>query len=166
MLRAGPPFPILNLLRRVSLIRNNYVNRLSLHFTPSRNFHPSPTLRSVFVSIMPHPRRDSHTCLVESETCHPRDPIPKEPTNLPKLSVPSSETLGQSNEEPSSSYEYASSSDTTAPDTPATDPVTDELSDDFQEQKISDQPANATPTRRASTVLISQGPEEDRKSVV
>lgn len=112
---------------------------------------------------MPHPRRDSHTCLVESETCHPRNPIPEEPTNLPKLSVPSSETLGQSNEEPSSSYEYASSSDTTAPDTPATDPATDELSDDFQEQKISDEPTEATPTRRASTVLISQGPEDVRR---
>lgn len=112
---------------------------------------------------MPHPRRDSHTCLVESETCHPRDPIPQEPTNLPKLSVPYSETLGQSNEEPSSSYEYASSSDTTAPNTPATDPATDELSDQFQEQKISDEPVDATPTRRASTVLISQGPEDVRR---
>lgn len=163
MLRAGPPFPILNLLGRQSLIRNNYINRLSIHFTPSRNCHPSIALHPVFVPIMPHPRRDSHTCLVESETCHPRDPIPEEPTNLPKLSVPSSETLGQSNEEQSSSYDYASSSDTTAPDTPATDPATDELSDDFQEQKISDEPAVATPTRRASTVLISQGPEDVRR---
>lgn len=163
MLRTGLTFPIHNLLGRQSLIRNNYINRLSLHFTPSRNFHPSLILHSVFVSIMLHPRRDSHTCLVESETCHPRDPIPKEPTNLPKLCVPSPQTLGKSNEEPSSSYEYASSSDTTAPNTPATDPATDELSDDFQEQKISDEPAEATPTRRASTVLISQGPEDVRR---
>lgn len=163
MLRARSPFPTINLLKRQSLIRNNYINRLPLHFTPAQSYHLSLTLHPVFVSIMPHPRRDSHTCLVESETCHPRNPIPEEPTNLPKLSVPSSETLGQSNEEPSSSYEYPSSSDTTAPDTPATDPATDELSDDFQEQEISDDPAEAAPTRRASTVLISQGPEDVRR---
>lgn len=111
---------------------------------------------------MSHPRRDSHTCLVESDTCHPRDPIPKEPTHLPRFPVSPPLTIDPSNDS-IASYEYASSSDITAPNTPATDPQLDESDDIFQEDKLFEEPPMATPTRRASTVLISQSPDDVRR---
>lgn len=114
---------------------------------------------------MSHPRRDSHTCLVESDTCHPHDPIPKEPTNLPTLSVPGPDILDQSHDE-STSFEYASSSDVTTPNTPATDPLLVESSDELQEGKIPEGSLDATATRRASTALISQSPDEIRRNLL
>ncbi|MCJ1465149.1 hypothetical protein MMC07_003765 [Pseudocyphellaria aurata] len=111
---------------------------------------------------MSHPRRDSHTCLVESDTCHPRDPIPKEPTTLPKFPISPPLSIDPSNDS-IGSFEYASSSDVTAPNTPATDPQTDDTDDMFDEDKIFEDPPIATPTRRASTVLISQSPDDVRR---
>lgn len=111
---------------------------------------------------MSHPRRDSHTCLVESDTCHPRDPIPKEPTTLPKFPIFPPLSIDPSNDS-IASFEYASSSDATAPNTPATDPQVDDTDDMFDEDKIFEDPPIATPTRRASTVLISQSPEDVRR---
>lgn len=112
---------------------------------------------------MSHPRRDSHTCLTESDTCHPRDPIPREPKNLPKLAVPTPRTMDQPSDDSSLSYDDASSSDVTTPNTPATDPEVDETSDIFNEDKMFEAAPLRTPTRRASTVLISQSPDDIRR---
>ena len=112
---------------------------------------------------MVHPRRDSHTCLTESDTCHPHDPIPKEPKNLPKLAVPTPRTMNPLADDSPASYEYASSSDITAPNTPATDPEVDEKSDIINEDQMFGTTPFRTTARRASTVLISQSPDDMRR---
>lgn len=153
-------------LLRQSLTCINYIFRLPPHPPPARYPHSSLTWTSTpFFTLtltMSHPRRDSHTCLVESETCHPRDPIPREPTNFARLSISPPLSIDPLSDS-TTSLEYASSSDITAPNTPATDPQLDESDDIFQEDKIFEDPPIATPTRRASTVLISQSPEDVRR---
>ena len=111
---------------------------------------------------MPHPQSNQHTCLSESSTCHPHDPIPQEPIFIPRHSR-SSATKPSSDSASSKSFEYTSGSEDESPGTPATDP---QLSEPFDQQK-DDQTFVVPPTsprkRRASTILLSQSPEDVRR---
>ncbi|CAF9937624.1 MAG: hypothetical protein ALECFALPRED_007350 [Alectoria fallacina] len=117
---------------------------------------------ATYSSKMPHPQSSQHTCLSESSTCHPRDPIPQEPIFLPRHSR-SSATKPSSDSASSMSFEYTSGSEDESPGTPATDP---QLSEPFDQQR-DDQTFVVPPTsprkRRASTILLSQSPEDVRR---
>ena len=117
---------------------------------------------TAYSSIMPHPQSSQHTCLSKSPTCHPHDPIPQEPISIPRYSrrptiEPSPDSLS------SNSLEYTSSSESDSPGTPATDPQLGEANDQQKEDQTSVVPASTPRRRRASTILISQGPEDVRR---
>lgn len=109
--------------------------------------------------IMPHPRSNQHTCLSESSTCHPHDPIPHEPIYIPRHSritpvEPSSDSAS------SKSFDYTSGSEYESPGTPATDPQLDEAIDQQKDDKTFLVPPTTPQKRRASTILISQNAED------
>ena len=111
---------------------------------------------------MPHPKCNHHTCLAESSTCHPNDPIPQEPISIPnQLRNLATESLSDSAS--SKSTEYISSSENESPGTPATDPQLDEAVDQPKIDGTFSIPPTAPRRRRASTVLISQSPEDVRR---
>ncbi|KAM0800959.1 NADP/FAD dependent oxidoreductase [Usnea florida] len=111
---------------------------------------------------MPHPRCNHHTCLAESSTCHPNDPIPQEPISIPnQLRNPVTEPLSDSAS--SKSIEYISGSENESPGTPATDPQLDEAVDQHKADGTFVIPPTTSRRRRASTVLISQSPEIVRR---
>ena len=111
---------------------------------------------------MPHPKCNHHTCLAESSTCHPNDPIPQEPISIPnQLRNLATEPLSDSAS--SKSIEYISGSENESPGTPATDPQIDEAVDLQKADRAFIIPPTAPRRRRASTVLISQSPEDVRR---
>lgn len=114
---------------------------------------------------MPHPQSVQHTCLSESSTCHPHNPIPEEPQSIPQHRR-SSVKLGSSPASSAQSLSYTSSSD---PGTPATDPQPNEAIDEKplealdleSDDKTFIVPPLVTPKkRRASTILISQSSQD------
>ncbi|KAF6230656.1 hypothetical protein HO173_011193 [Letharia columbiana] len=112
--------------------------------------------------MMPHPQSNRHTCLSESSTCHPHDPIPQEPISIPRHSR-SSAIEPSSDSASSKSFEYTSGSDYESPGTPATDPQLDEAIDQQKDDKTFVVPPTTPRKRRASTLLISQTPEDVRR---
>lgn len=109
--------------------------------------------------IMPHPRSNQHTCLSESSTCHPHNPIPNEPISIPRHSryppvEPSSDSAS------SKSFEYTSGSEYESPGTPVTDPQLDEAIDPQKDDKTFLVPPTTPQKRRASTILLSQNAED------
>ena len=117
-----------------------------------------------------HPHdSEQHTCITESSTCHPSDPIPSEPISIPLRPKDASkvETLPTSS---TSSIEYTSGSESDSPGTPATDPQLFEnaipkanLSDAIDPDKVTTsqvQPPTTPRKRRASTILISQNQDD------
>lgn len=111
---------------------------------------------------MPHPQSNQHTCLSESSTCHPQDPIPQEPISIPRHSRSSvAEPLSDSAS--SKSFEYTSGSEYESPGTPATDPQLVEAIDQQKGDKTFVVPPATPRKRRASTILISQSPEDVRR---
>lgn len=112
--------------------------------------------------MMPHPQSNRHTCLSESSTCHPHDPIPQEPISIPRHSR-SSAIEPSSDSASSKSSEYTSGSDYESPGTPATDPQLDEAIDQQKDDKTFVVPPTTPRKRRASTLLISQTPEDVRR---
>ena len=113
-----------------------------------------------------------HTCITDSSTSHPNDPIPSEPSLIPQHPRTSSRSE-TSPDSSSRSIEYASASDYDSPGTPATDPELAETveSKDNTAVEVKDPGNDATfavpPTpprrKRASTVLISQSLEDVRR---
>ena len=107
-----------------------------------------------------------HTCIHESATSHPNDPIPTEPVSIPKHS----KSELQSEISPNSSSQslgYTTGSDDDSPGTPATDPQLAERTghskaavDLTNEQTFVVPPTTPPRKRRASTVLISQSAED------
>ena len=112
--------------------------------------------------IMPHPQSNHHTCLSESSTCHPHDPIPQEPISIPRHSR-SSVTEPSSDSASSKSFEYTSGSENESPGTPGTDPQLDEAIDQQNDDKTFLVPPTTPRKRRASTILISKSPEDVRR---
>lgn len=111
-----------------------------------------------------HPESSGHTCIGESSTSHPQNPIPEEPPSKsikPEiLSIPAHST-----DSSSLSIDYTSSSGNESPSTPATDPQLDEA---FVAASLSDEipsviPPSTPKRRRASTLLISQSPEDKHR---
>ena len=111
---------------------------------------------------MPHPQCNHHTCLAESSTCHPNDPIPREPISIPNESR-NLVTEPLSDSASSKSIDYISGSENESPGTPATDPQLDEAVDQHKDDGTFVIPPTAPRRRRASTVLISQSPEIVRR---
>ena len=111
---------------------------------------------------MPHPQCSHHTCLAESSTCHPNDPIPQEPISIPQQ-LRSLATEPLSDSASSESIEYTSGSENESPGTPATDPQLDEAVDQQKTDGTFVVPPTTPRRRRASTVLISQSPGDVRR---
>ena len=109
--------------------------------------------------IMPHPQSNQHTCLSESSTCHPHDPIPHEPISIPRHSRNPPVELS-SDSASSKSFEYTSGSEYESPGTPATDPQFEEAIDPEKDDKTFLVPPTKPRKRRASTILISQNAED------
>ena len=111
---------------------------------------------------------EQHTCVTESSTSHPNDPIPVEPASIsdhlkttcnPEISPNSS----------SQSLGFSSGSECNSPGTPATDPQLAEALPNVQnlegvfnpnDEKTSIESPVTPKRRRASTALISQSPED------
>ena len=117
---------------------------------------------ATYTFIMPHPKSNHHVCLSESSTCHPHDPIPHEPISIPRHSR-SLATEPSSDSASSKSFEYTSGSEYESPGTPATDPQLDEAIDQKKDDKNFVVPPTTPRTRRASTILVSQSPEDVRR---
>ena len=111
---------------------------------------------------MPHPQCDQHTCLAESSTCHPHNPIPQEPIAIPQQSA-SSAIEALSDSVSSTTLEYTSGSDSGSPGTPATDPQLDGTIEQEHRDKDFVVPPTTPRKRRASTVLISQNSGDVRR---
>ena len=113
---------------------------------------------------MTHPQEPQHVCVEESATSHPNNPIPEEPTNIAK-STAFIDSAPTSSSSPSlRSIEISSGSENEAIGTPATDPHADGLLPDETagSERDDETPRPQTPPRkrRASTLLISQSPED------
>ena len=111
---------------------------------------------------MPHPTSNQHICLAESSTCHPHDPISQEPISIPRHSR-SSATEPSSDSASSKSFEYTSGSEYESPGTPATDPQLVQAIDPQTDDKTFVVLPTTQRKRRASTILISQGPDDVRR---
>ena len=119
---------------------------------------------------MPHPQSAQHICLSESSTCHPNDPIPKEPIMSSRYRRNSTKSE-QSPSSSSQSLVYTSGSDNETPGTPATDSQLDgavdenpvEVKDRSNDEATFVVPPSTPRKRRASTVLISQSPEDVKR---
>ncbi|KAK2783292.1 hypothetical protein FQN53_009280 [Emmonsiellopsis sp. PD_33] len=102
-----------------------------------------------------------------SETSHPDNPVPEEPTTLPHLKI-----LHPGNNESPDSHSSSLStvgstsfaSDSEAPSTPATD-VADDITEGIIDLTLASKspPLTTQRRRRASTVLISQSSEDVQK---
>lgn len=107
---------------------------------------------------MTHPHDEQHRCISESITSHPHNPIPEESRAKLKPTL----TLMDPQPSPNSSLlslENTSSSEAGSPGTPATDPQVDSVFP--PSRNASDEDPPSTPKRRrASTLLISQSPED------
>ena len=104
--------------------------------------------------MLDHARDPEHVCCEESKTSHPEDPIPHEPVSIPHVHLRPIDTQ----QSPLDSLVYTSSSEPASPLNPATDPRIDEL-DESSREGTETTPQTAR-KRRASTLLISQSPED------
>ena len=111
---------------------------------------------------MTHPHSTQHTCISESRTSHPDNPIPEEPTSIPRYLKDSAMAAADSPRASIASTENASSSENEGPTTPLTDPQVDEMTIEPAETARPDfiVPPSTPKKRRASTALISQSPED------
>jgi len=115
---------------------------------------------------------EQHTCITESSTSHPNDPIPSEPVSIP-LHPRRSSCAESSPNSSSQSLEYTSGSESDSPGTPATDLQLDgpsttkdqilQESIDISNDKTFGDPPTEPRRRRASTVLISQNQDDVRR---
>lgn len=112
---------------------------------------------------MTHPHDEQHRCISESITSHPQNPIPEEPPSKLKPTL----TLIDPQQSPNSSLlslGNTSSSEAESPGTPATDPQLDNVfppsTSPLGEDNGSQDPPSTPKRRRASTLLISQSPED------
>ena len=120
--------------------------------------HPDPVLH------MHHPKSQHHTCIPESSTCHPNDPVLKEP---PTQRVEAPATMRFLDPEAAShlsspSLTSLSSTDLEQPDTPATDVQSDDATAEAKEDFVVPAPTTSK-RRRASTALVSQSPEDVKR---
>ncbi|KAG8531367.1 uncharacterized protein KY384_002996 [Bacidia gigantensis] len=108
-----------------------------------------------------HPQAEGHTCVGESSTSHPNNPIPEEPSIKRKRPLELTGTEISSNAS-SHSPDYTSGSEIESPPTPATDIQSDDVPLEATEQleKTYETPPSTPRKRRASTLLISQSPED------
>ena len=110
---------------------------------------------------MHHQYQDAeHVCCKESQTSHLSDPIPHEPVATADMKVMPIDTQQSP---PSSTYSMPyTSSEPASPSTPATESSTDE-SDEMSKDGLEADTPRTPRRRRASTMLISQSPEDARR---
>lgn len=113
---------------------------------------------------MPHPRNNQHTCISESPTCHPQNPIPEEPRTLTRYQTHASSSE-PSPTSSSQSLEKISDSEDESPPTPATEPHVDDAIREPSPilDKTSVVPPSPPQKRRPSTVLISDSAADVRR---
>ena len=111
---------------------------------------------------MQHPHNTQHVCIRESSTSHPQNPIPEEPSSAIPQYTKSTNTRDISPNSSLKSLEFVSSSDQDSPATPATDPQVDDsfVTATKHDDESFEKPPSTPRRRRASTVLISQSPED------
>ena len=110
---------------------------------------------------MTHPECDEHTCITFSKTSHPDNPVPEEPTTIP-LHIADQNMQSQSSSTSLHSLANTSGSDNESPGTPLTDPQDEEavVDNPLGTDNTFIAPPQTPKKRRASTVLISQSPED------
>ena len=107
---------------------------------------------------------EQHVCCEECPTSHPNDPIPIEPASIrevharPKIVTDIAQQHSPSSS--STSLGDTSSSEPVSPLTPVTDPHIDETDDSVKGAVEAAIQPSSPRRRRASTVLISQGPQD------
>lgn len=103
-----------------------------------------------------------HICVPETATSHPDDPIPKPPTGIPEVPAPPS-SLNQSTASSSASFNDILSSAPTSHATSLTDFLSNDPLDPANDERKAEVVVPSSPRkRRASTLLISQTPEDVR----
>lgn len=110
---------------------------------------------------MYHSSGDQHICVPESSTSHPNDPIPKPPTDIPGITPPPA-SVNQSTGSSSDSFNDIASSNPTSPATSPTEIQPSDIPDVFEKDQIGEDIPTPPRRRRASTLLISQSPEDVR----
>ncbi|PGH05245.1 hypothetical protein AJ79_06856 [Helicocarpus griseus UAMH5409] len=103
-----------------------------------------------------------------SDTSHPDNPVPEEPTCLPQLRLLNSGPAPSLESHSSSVSTVGTSelaSDTETPSTPGTEPIPDEVTEKITDLTLEAKspPKPTARRRRASTVLISQSSEDVQK---
>ncbi|KAI4197141.1 MAG: hypothetical protein LQ346_003058 [Caloplaca aetnensis] len=112
---------------------------------------------------MPHLHPEGHTCCPETTTSHPHDPIPLEPKDTPQVVLPAIDT-SQSSESSSNSIIYSyTSSNPDSPQTPATDPLVDDLLEELKDEGTIETAQDPPRERRTSFKPIPSGPEVVKK---
>lgn len=109
-----------------------------------------------------HLKSEQHTCIPETPDCHPGDPIPKEPTNLPTIPAPILNDDRSGASSASQSLGRLSSN----PTTPSTSPIKanfDESSAIHDGNKMQGLEFSIPHRRRASTALISASSKDVRR---
>lgn len=110
---------------------------------------------------MYHPSGDEHICVPETSTSHPNDPIPKAPVDIPVVPPPPS-SVDQSTGSSSDSFNDIASSNPTSHATSPTELQSGDNPDIFGKEQIQEDTPTSPRRRRASTLLISQSPEDVR----
>ena len=134
--------------------------------TKSNKRAASPPLLPIATKIlkMTHPQDTQHTCIQESSTSHPHNPIPEEPSIIsPHVKELSKARWSPKSSTPSLVYTSGSESESTA-EVPAETSVDAHGKNIAGKQNLAPQdPPSTPPRRRASTVLISQSPDDVRR---
>ena len=106
----------------------------------------------------------SHIPIQESSTSHPRNPIPEEPVNIPRYTIHASNVhLTPNSSTPSLVYTSGSESDSIGEPTAQIRSDGDMANGTSKPDTASTEAPTTPKKRRASTVLISQSPEDVRR---
>ncbi|KAL8745884.1 MAG: hypothetical protein Q9190_002030 [Brigantiaea leucoxantha] len=110
-------------------------------------------------------KSEQHVCCPTTLVSHPNDPIPKEPPLLPRVQT-SCIDASQSSVSSATSLNYADTSEPQSPLTPATEPEAEDSREKREDERTAAIEPSGPRRRRASTKLISQGPDDVRKILV
>lgn len=126
---------------------------------------PPLLLHATKIPKMTHPQDTQHTCIRESSTSHPNNPIPEEPASIPLHPRKSSNTHWSPKcSTPSLVYTSGSESSESIAEPPAEPRVDNTAIDETHKTETSaGNPPTNPARRRASTVLISQSPDDVRR---
>ncbi|KAI9800016.1 MAG: hypothetical protein M1833_003545 [Piccolia ochrophora] len=113
---------------------------------------------------MPSPSNEPTHHIPETETSHPSNPIPEEPSSIREHEIPPLAPTESPQSQGSSIFSEVSS-DSDAPATPQTDPQVDEVIDKLKQDATVGVDFTGQRRRRASTKLISQNADDVRRLI-